>query len=196
MGYSINFLKVIPKHIMAEGGWVKNELDPGKETYKGIARTYNGGWMGWVRIDEAKTKPNFPASLEQDSILRDQVYQLYYTQYWQRMQLDLINKLPVVEELFDQGAGPDGITVAIKIVQGALVLLKRDVKVDGVMGPKTAEVINSYPGVEDLVGMMNCLQFTHLLVGSNNVDEIIQMARDRLPQLKEFMRGWLRRITV
>jgi len=175
MAYSQIFERVIKHHFLVEGGEVDNPYDPGGYTKYGIAQRYN-------------------SDVDVRGLTEETAKALYYERYWKPLGLDAISDERVAAEMFDQGAGPNGISVAIKIAQGALNLLRVSVKVDGAMGPITAAALNGYPHIDALVKLMNCLQFTHFLVGSANVEEVIQMARERLPQLKEFMRGWLKRI--
>lgn len=194
MDYSPLFNEIVEHHIRVEGGWVNDPFDPGSETYKGIARAYNPHWSGWQIIDAARSRSDFPSCLNANADLHEAVKAYYYAHYWKPMNLDSIEQRDIVAELFDIGAGPNGIHAAGMIAQGALILLNRDVALDGKIGPITASTLEMYIYPDDLVKMMGLLQFVHLLVGSSNVDETVNMIRGRLPQLKRFMRGWLRRI--
>ena len=196
MDYSPLFNEIVEHHIRIEGGWVNDPLDPGKETYKGIARAYNPNWSGWQIIDADKNRVDFPVCLKDNAPLHEAVKEHYYSYYWKPMNLDSIEQRAIVTELFDIGAGPNGIHAAGMIAQGALVLLNRDVKLDGKIGPITASALEMYIYPDDLVKMMNMLQFVHLLIGSSNVADTVDMIRGRLPQLKRFMRGWLKRIAI
>lgn len=195
--FDINFEIVVGEHIKLEGGWVNHPNDPGGETYKGISRRFNPSWLGWHIIDVLKSKPGFPESLDSNEELHEAVKEYYYHAYWTPMKLEQIKDLEICKEMFDIGAGPNGPNAAAKILQGALILLKQEIgTIDGQIGTKTLNAVNNYAHPGDLVKLLNCLQFCHLLVGNNNVDETIEMARDRLPQLKSFMRGWLKRIAI
>lgn len=196
MPFSPIFEGIVGSHIMKEGGYANNPLDPGGETYKGIARRYNGDWRGWIIIDSMKSRDDFPDCLDVVADLNLAVKERYYEHYWHPMKLDLIQVRDIAAEMFDQGAGPNGISAAVKIAQASLVLLKQKVEVDGKMGPKTARALNTYQYTDDLVKTMNLLQWTHLLVGNANIDATIEMVKERLPQLREFARGWLKRIAL
>jgi len=188
--YSETFQKIIGKHKQTEGGWVNHPNDPGAETYKGIARRYNEGWSGWIRIDRLKDHPQFPEILEQDALLQGLVDELYYWNYWNPMNLDLINNIDVVAELFDQGGGPQGIHATQLIAQGACVLSGYHLKLDAKIGPVTAKALNEYHDRDFLVKLLNCLQFVHFLIGSGNMREFIEMVKPRLNLLRTFIRGW------
>jgi lysozyme family protein len=177
MNYSANFLTVVGRHIEIEGGYVCNPHDPGGATKYGISKRYN-------------------PDVDIENLTVDQAKEFYYRRYWQPMRLDEIKDLAVVREMFDAGGGPNGMTMAILIAQGALILLGRNVTLDGKIGAQTIGEINRYPYTDVLVKLMNCLQFTALLLGSNNVEEVIGMVRARKTQLREFMRGWMKRIEL
>jgi lysozyme family protein len=175
MPYTWIFEDIVGAHIEIEGGLVNDPLDPGGMTKYGISKRFN-------------------PDVDVENLTIEQAKAFYHERYWRPMRLDEIHKAPIARELFDIGGGPNGIRAAVLIAQGALVLLREDVAIDGIMGPKTIRALNTYPWTGDLVKMMNLLQFVHLLVGSANVENTIEMVRDRLPQLKRFMRGWLKRI--
>ena len=194
--YSLKFRTTLSRHLGFEGGYANVVGDIGGETYKGIARRYHGGWAGWARIDAAKRGPNFPGSLEADSDLQSDVRAFYHASFWVPMRLEGVARQEVADEMFDIGAGPNGISVAVKIAQGALILLGKDIELDGKMGSETIGALNAYPHSADLAKLMNGLQLTAMLVGSANIDEFVNMIRDRKHLLQRFLRGWLKRITI
>lgn len=171
------FDQIIDHHIEIEGGLVDHPDDPGGVTKYGISQRFN-------------------PDIDVRHLTIPQAKEYYRVRYWDVMKLDLINRVEIARELFDQGAGPQGPKMAVILAQMALVILKRDVVIDGVMGPKTAYALNSYPHTKDLVKLMNCLQFVQFLLGGNNINEIIEMVKGRLPALHSFMRGWLKRVTI
>ena len=197
--YSLKFKTTLNRHLEAEGGYANVAGDLGGETYKGIARRYHGGWLGWARIDAAKRQPNFSdfsVVLETNGELQSDVQAFYHEKFWQPMQLESVAKQEVANEMFDIGAGPNGMSIAIKIAQGALILLGKNIDLDGKIGSKTVEALNGYPHSADLVKLMNGLQLTAMLVGSANIDEFVNMIRDLKHLLQRFLRGWLKRITI
>ena len=194
--YSLKFETTLNLHLEKEGGYANVAGDLGGETYKGISRRYHTNWPGWARIDAAKRKPNFPANLEADVDLQSDVQAFYHEKFWQPMMLESITRQEITDEMFDIGAGPNGMSIAIKIAQGALILLGRDIDLDGKMGPKTIQALNGYPHSADLVRLMNGLQLCAFLFGSARVEEVRALIKGRLPLLKQFLRGWLRRIEI
>ena len=187
------FTTTLRRHLEVEGGWASG-LDG--DTYKGITRRYHGDWPGWTKIDVAKVASGFPHNLETWPGLQAEVRGFYYHEFWEPMQLEHIAKQEIADELFDAGAGPNGKGTAVKIAQGALILLGKNIKLDGKMGLKTVAALNDYPHTADLVKLMNMLQFCAFLFGSGHVNEVRALIKDRLPLLRRFLRGWLRRVTI
>ena len=192
--YSLKFKTTLNRHLGFEGSYANVVGDLGQETYRGIARRYHRSWAGWAKIDAAKRKLDFPDNLETDANLQSDVGAFYHAKFWEPMMLEGVAKQEIANEMFDIGAGPNGMLVAIKIAQGALILLGRDIDLDGKMGNKTIEALNGYPHSADLVKLMNVLQFTAFLFGSARLEEVRAMIKDRLPLLRQFLRGWLRRL--
>lgn len=132
-----DFEKALALTLKSEGGYVDDPDDPGGETYKGIARSRNPKWEGWVEIDILKTKPNFPKNLDVSSILQEMVKDLYKVNYWHKIKGDDIEDQDIAESIFDfaVNAGPRTSSKLAQITVGA--------KPDGVIGPKTLAKINS-----------------------------------------------------
>lgn len=131
-----DFEKALELTIKAEGGYVNDPNDPGGETYKGIARSRNPKWQGWVNVDILKNKSRFPKNLESDDDLQKKVKTLYESNYWDKIQGDQIVDQDIAESIFDfaVNAGP---RTSSKLAQLAVAA-----KSDGVIGPKTLEKIN------------------------------------------------------
>jgi lysozyme family protein len=121
----------------AEGGYVNDPDDPGGETYKGIARSRNGKWAGWINIDLLKQKSNFPKNLEDDADLQQKVKDLYEQLYWDKVRGDEIADQDVAESIFDfaVNAGP--------ITSAKLAQMVCESNPDGVIGTVTLEKLNA-----------------------------------------------------
>ena len=121
----------------AEGGYVNDPDDPGGETYKGIARSRNPKWSGWINIDLLKNVADFPKNMESDASLQQKVRDLYEANYWDKIQGDQIEDQDVAESIFDfaVNAGP---RTSAKLAQMAV-----EAKADGVIGPVTLKKINA-----------------------------------------------------
>jgi len=121
----------------AEGGYVNDPQDPGGETYKGIARTRNAKWPGWVMVDQAKTKPNFPKSLDNNADLQQKVRDFYEANYWDKVRGDEITDQHIADSIFDfaVNAGP---ATSIKLAQ-----ITVGVEPNGVVDAETLQKINA-----------------------------------------------------
>jgi hypothetical protein len=71
------FQTALQKMLVHEGKYVNDPDGPGGETYKGIARNLNSKWSGWVCIDSCKLAPGFPANLEKDDDLQNNITSFY-----------------------------------------------------------------------------------------------------------------------
>lgn len=175
MSYSEKFLKVIDPHMRVEG-WdkiVEDPLDPGGLTKFGISKRFNPD------VDVRNLDP-------------DGARGVFNELYWKPMRLEEFDDDGVIEEMFDAGAGPNGIHVAISILQGSLIVLGKDISLDGAIGPQTIGAANSYRYPKDLVKVMNGFQFVAFAVGAAGKDEIVGLVKPRLPMLRRFIRGWTR----
>ena len=99
-----------------EGGWVNDDADSGKETYKGISRAANPKWAGWAIIDQYKKKSNFPKNLDSDVKLQELVKQCYRNNYWNNVWGDKINHQDVADDLYDTAVNM-GVATSIKLVE-------------------------------------------------------------------------------
>lgn len=97
-----------------EGGWVNDDADSGKETYKGISRAANPNWAGWKIVDNYKKKSNFPKNLDSDVQLQSLVKELYKTNYWDKVWGDKITNQKVANDLYDTGVNM-GVATSIKL---------------------------------------------------------------------------------
>lgn len=171
-----------------EGGYVNHKNDTGGETYKGIARNYHPTWPGWVLVDRWKGVPNFPKNLDYDVVLQSQVRAFFKAKFWDVMKLDDVVNEELAVELFDTGVNMNT-TVAVNFLQRALNVLNKqgllypDVPKDGIMGPKTLQVLNSHPDPKAVLKILNCLQGArYVSIAEGN------------PSQEVFMYGWLTRV--
>lgn len=132
-----DFTLAIKETLKAEGGYVNDPVDPGGETYKGIARNRNSKWDGWVNIDLMKNKSGFPNSLESDQDLQEKVLSLYEANYWDKVRGDDIDDQDIADSIFDfaVNAGPRTSAKLAQLAVGATA--------DGVIGPQTLAKINA-----------------------------------------------------
>lgn len=109
-----NFDEAYQRTLKFEGGWVNDNNDSGKETYKGISRVYEKNWEGWKIVDAYKKKPNFPKNLEADKKLQELVKSCYRKNYWNVIWGDKIRNQKVANDLYDTAVNM-GVGTSIKL---------------------------------------------------------------------------------
>lgn len=184
-----------------EGGWVDDPADRGGETYAGISRRYWPAWYGWPIIDAAKKLPvrrqgarAFSRYLEGLDALQTAVRNWYQAQWWDRLGLSALPQA-LAGEIFEQsvnlgraGAGKkiQRVCNAFNYDKGTGGRLFADLKVDGVLGPKSlaalATLIQRRVSEEALVRALNAMQAAHY----------IDLAAAN-PSQRRFTDGWLKR---
>jgi lysozyme family protein len=188
-----NFDKALAKVLAHEGGYVKDPVDRGGETYKGVARRFNPNWPGWTRIDRAKRLRGFPRSLDRDATLQAEVAAFYKRHYWDKFQGDVLPDQAVANELFDSGVNL-GVTRAVEFLQRGLNALNRngalypDLAVDGAFGSRSLAALRTYLKKDDAVPLLTVL---NVLQGMYYIEVMTQS-----PAQEKFARGWLRRVQL
>lgn len=136
-----------------EGGWCNVVGDSGGETYRGIARNYHPGWMGWVIVDREKAKgmDGLDSRLAADKPLEELITSFYKNLYWDVYCLDNCDSQLLANEIYDSGVNIGTKTVA-QWVQRALNALNNDlatsgglweeITVDGKVNLKVMEILN------------------------------------------------------
>lgn len=163
------------KMLSHEGGYVNDPDDLGGETYKGIARNSHGSWIGWYQIDQSKSKPNFPKSLEANTKLQNLVEQFYLDTFWQPLKADQIQNQTSAASVFDFAVN-SGISNSVRLVQSIV-----GTQIDGVIGDKTLIKINS-------------MDFGHFQAALTvaKIEYYMNIIRRR-PTSKKFLLGWISR---
>lgn len=114
-----DFIKTIKTVLSNEGafgkklGWNKTPGDAGGETVAGIARNMHPHWDGWLDVDNHKTHPNFPYTLNQDTILITKIYAFYKVYFWDKIGGDGIKSDVIALEILDAAVN-EGFMPAIK----------------------------------------------------------------------------------
>lgn len=111
-----NYKEAISKVLKHEGGYVNDPADKGGETYKGISRKNWGSWGGWINIDGAKKRSNFPQSLYSNVLLNNMVVDFYQRNFWEPIGGDSIKDQSIANILMD-AAVLEGIKPAVKRAQ-------------------------------------------------------------------------------
>lgn len=133
-----DFIEAFELMIAHEGGYVNDPDDPGGETYKGIARKINSGWLGWHIIDLLKRQSGFPASLDKNAELQDEIVNFYRVNYWDKVNGDQISSQKMAESIFDFGVNA-GVATSVTLAQ-----LVVGTTTDGVLGKNTVAKLNVF----------------------------------------------------
>lgn len=164
-------IRVILKH---EGGLVNNPADPGGLTNFGIT-------IGFIR--DRNVDVNGDGIVDDDDIIgmtEDEAIEIYKEYVWDVGHYDNINDYWIAAKIFDMDVNM-GENRAGCIAQQACNALGAKLKVDGDLGPKSFEAINSMDPTEMLEKLKQKQKdFYHDLV-------------DRKPKLGVFLKGWIKR---
>jgi lysozyme family protein len=169
------FQPALKKVLAHEGGYVNDPDDPGGETYRGVARNMHSKWSGWVRIDMCKNQSGFPANLEKDTELQDEIARFYQINFWDTINGDNILNQLVANSIFDFGVNA-GIRTSASLAQMVI-----EAHTDGVFGPKTLEKLNAFDPEHFLAA------FTVAKIA-----RYMSIIRKR-PTSKKYLYGWITR---
>lgn len=158
-----------------EGGYINDPDDLGGETYKGIARNSHGSWQGWALIDQFKSKPDFPHSLDTNPKLQNLVEQFYLNNFWTPLNAEQIQNQTSADSVFDFAVN-SGLSNSARLVQSIV-----GTKIDGIIGEITLNKINS----------MDLGHFQAALTVAK-MEYYMNIIRKR-PTSKKFLLGWISR---
>ena len=181
-----------------EGDWNNDPDDQGGETYRGIARRYSSDWPGWQIIDGKKPQymqdgvikvDEFNTALKRDSQLNKLVVQFFKKKFWNSWHGDEITNQDLANEIYEASVHL-GLQRTIRYIQAALNVLNRnqslwkDLKEDGLCGPKTLNVLKKLleSNVSALIILINCQQGVAYL-----------KAAQRSKVKEKYMYGWIER---
>lgn len=179
------------KILSAEGAYVNDPVDRGKETFCGISRKWHPDWEGWKIIDEIKQA----GGGEKEMLISAPLFRLrrafYKKEFWAEIKGDEIQDQNIANEVFDTAVN-QGIDEAIEDLQRAFNLLNdngregfEDLKVDGVIGKKTLAAINGFKSKWAISLTVNGLQFARYVTITE---------RDKTQE--RFFKGWIRRVIL
>lgn len=152
-----------------EGGYSNDPVDPGGETYKGIARNRWPNWGGWAYIDYIKSGSKEPRKAFQfHDGLQSAVGSFYREHFWNAIWGDELAKLEpkLAIDVFDMAVNL-GTGRATEFIQRACNALNGnqrlypDLLVDGSFGTKTLTAVKSCVkerGADLLYKVINILQ--------------------------------------
>lgn len=167
-----------------EGEYSNVKTDRGGETYCGISRVKNPGWIGWPIIDSAmKSIGQLPVRQ-----LRQHVEDFYRIEFWNPINGSDLNSdmaLDIFEAAVNCGVG-----TAIKFLQNALNFCNRqqklwpDLKVDGNFGPMTLQAV--YKALGETYGEQILRKTFDLFQGKYYIEIVLND-----PTQEENFRGWI-----
>lgn len=161
-----------------EGGYVNAPYDPGGETIWGITKA--------VARENGYAGPMV-------AMARDQAVAIYRAKYWAKPGLYLVAPLSgrLAAELLDTGVNM-GTGTAGMFFQRSLNVLNEDgkdyadVKVDGAIGPGTAEALKAFLAKRGVAGETVLLKALNCLQGARYIELAEANERD-----ETFVLGWL-----
>ena len=125
---SNNFQECLDLVLKSEGGWVNNPADPGGETNVGVTKRV---WVEYVGhpVDSLK------------KLTKEDVAPLYELKYWRPCYCEVLPRgLDFIVFSMGVNAGPGR---SVKLLQSAIGCVP-----DGVIGPRTRELISSSNGAD------------------------------------------------
>jgi len=123
-----NFQECLDLVLKSEGGWVNHPSDPGGETNLGVTKRV---WMEYVGHPVESLK----------KLTKEDVAPLYELKYWRPCYCEVLPRgLDFVVFSMGVNAGPGR---SIKLLQSAIGCVP-----DGVIGPRTRELISSSNGAD------------------------------------------------
>ena len=123
-----NFQECLDLVLKSEGGWVNNPSDPGGETNLGVTKRV---WVEYVGHPVESLK----------KLTKEDVAPLYELKYWRPCYCEVLPRgLDFVVFSMGVNAGPGR---SVKLLQSAIGCVP-----DGVIGPRTRELISSSNGAD------------------------------------------------
>lgn len=174
-----------------EGGYVDHPSDPGGVTNYGISLRYLKGYGEHGDLDG-------DGDIDADDVrivTYDQACEFFRRDFWDRLPLDEVRSQAVATRVLDMAVNM-GPRAAVKILQKAANAFAKEaeltengleakhLKIDGLFGPKTLARTNTL-GDLDAAGFMVALRDYHA--------RFYMALAKKVPSLKVFLKGWLRR---
>lgn len=158
-----------------EGGLSNHPSDPGGITNFGISLRFLKG---------AGYDINADGRINRDDILaldKDKAKIIYRREWWDKYQYNRIHCLAIAKKVFDFSVNMGPFTSHVLLQQSVNALQMNQLTVDGIIGSKTVDAINSCPDgylLEEL---------------KERAERKYRAIADKHPELSVFLKGWLRR---
>jgi len=170
-----HFDTAIKKVLKHEGGYIDHKNDGGMATKYGIS-------LRFIRQSNTDLDLDGDGDIDADDIKKltvEKAEEIYREKFWNPYNYDIITDPDVATKIFDitVNAGP---RQSHKLVQRACNTRHKDLDVDGLLGTQSLRAINQ--------------------IGKDLLPEICKVQADfykslveKKPELKVFLKGWLRR---
>lgn len=165
-----NYKLIVPFILCYEGGFVNDPADRGGATNRGVTMAT------WRAYCARKGKPATIQTLK--AMTQSEWEDIFKTQYWNKLQADLINDQSLASMLADY-AWHSGVTTAARALQMVLAL-----KPDGIIGPSTLKAINTRTPRTTFEALKQA-RLKHL----NNIARLH-------PSQRKFLKGWTNRVNA
>ena len=152
------FQSIISNTLRNEGGYVSDPNDPGGETNFGISKRSH-------------------SNLDIKNLDIDEVKEIYRKEYYEDTNINQLDNYELTRKVFDVGVNI-GPRRTIKFLQSTMNDLGYGLEVDGILGPKTLDAVNSH---DDQVEIIESFK--------DGVKEYYKSLKS-----KRFEKGWLRRL--
>ena len=170
-----------------EGFYSNDPDDSAGLTIWGLQQVDDSDWSEWPTILAAQSNPGFPNNLDQNALL--QSAQLYYqSKYWNPMLLGSVKYYLTARSMFNIGVN-QGISTAVVFLQRILNVFSEEgslyplLTVDGLMGTKTINALNSITNQDYIYTCLKSLQ-------ANKYISICE----KNPTQTVFINGWISRV--
>jgi lysozyme family protein len=177
------FEVALPTVLLHEGGYVNNPADPGGATNWGVSLRY------LKALGDANHDGLLDGDIDRDGdvdiddirlMSSQQAGDIYKTQWWDRYGYGHILDQTLATKILDLAVNMGAFQVH-KILQRAILSCGKTIVVDGVLGPKSFEAINSLPA-DDLLFHVR-----------DQAAEFYRSLVIKRPKSGVFLKGWLRR---
>lgn len=156
------FLRAVSLVLAHEGGYVNDPDDPGGETKYGISK---------------RSYPN----LDIKRLTREKAAEIYYVDWWQRYRYDRLESIDIAAKVLDLSVNVGPRQAHVMLQRALHAVGRRDVVVDGIIGPQTISAANAAPPDALLAALRaEAAAYYRQLI-------------ERNPKLKKYERGWMRR---
>ena len=167
-----NLNKTLDHILQVEGGFVNHPTDPGGATKYGVTQYTLNAYLDRTGADRYDVR----------FLHKSTAREIYKYMYWDPLGFDAIQSDTVATVIFDQLINQGVGRVPRRVQSVALSLRRNPGPVDGIMGPKTIQAVNS----------CSPYRFNREFLLHSQL-YYAKIVRDK-PQMSAFIVGWTRRV--